>query len=77
MRDKTMKRNDVVKANAQRRAEQLAGIVGPLRDGGKSLREIAGELEAVGVKTARGGVWSAVQVKRVLERLDKPQKSST
>jgi DNA invertase Pin-like site-specific DNA recombinase len=75
MRDKTMKRNDVVKANAQRRAGQLSGLVGPLRDAGKSLREIAGELEKAGVKTARGGSWSAVQVKRVLERIDTPQKT--
>ncbi|WP_170372384.1 recombinase family protein [Ruegeria arenilitoris] len=69
LRDKTMKRNDAVKANAQRRAEKIAGIVVPLREAGKSLREIAGELDKAGVQTARGGKWSAAQVKRVLERL--------
>jgi hypothetical protein len=36
--------------------------------GAMSLREIAGGLNARGIKTARGGEWSAVQVKRVLER---------
>lgn len=69
LRDKTMKRNDAVKANAQRRAERLRGLVIPLREAGKSLREIAGELDRVGVETARGGTWSAAQVQRVLQRL--------
>lgn len=69
LRDKTMKRNDAVKANAQRRAEKVAGIVVPLREAGKSLRDIAAELDKAGVETARGGKWSAAQVKRVLERL--------
>lgn len=70
LRDKTMKRNDAVKANAQRRAEKVAGIVVPLREAGKSLRDIAVELDRAGVETARGGKWSAAQVKRVLERLN-------
>jgi DNA invertase Pin-like site-specific DNA recombinase len=33
-----------------------------------SLRAIAGALNARGIRTARGGEWSATQVKRVLER---------
>lgn len=69
LRDKTMKRNEVVKANAKTRAEKVAGIVQPLRDAGKPLREIAEHLDKAGVKTARGGHWSASQVKRVLDRL--------
>jgi DNA invertase Pin-like site-specific DNA recombinase len=36
----------------------------------KSLRAIAEALNARGVRTARGGAWSAVQVKRVLRRAD-------
>ncbi|SIO00719.1 recombinase family protein [Vannielia litorea] len=70
MRDATMKRNEAVKANAQRRAEKVEGVVVPLRQNGLSLRAIAEELNRVGVKTARGGQWQASQVKRVLERLD-------
>ncbi len=70
LRDKTLKRNDAVKANAQRRAEKIAGIVVPLREAGKSLREIAAELGNAGVETARGGRWSAAQVQRVLQRLE-------
>lgn len=70
LRDKTMKRNDAVKANVQRRAEKVAGIVAPLRKTGKSLRDIAAELDKAGVEIARGGRWFAAQVQRVLQRLE-------
>lgn len=69
LRDKTGRRNAVVKANAQRRADSVAGLILPLREAGRTLREIAAELDRAGVKTARGGTWQASQVKRVLERL--------
>lgn len=69
MRDKTMRRNDVVRENASRRARSVAGIVVPLREAGSSLREIAAELNKAGVQTARGGVWSATQVQRTLSRI--------
>ena len=69
LRDKTLKRNRVLIANAEERASRLAGIVVPLRRTGASLREIAENLEQAGVKTARGGRWQASQVKRVLDRL--------
>lgn len=69
LRDATMKRNAAVKANATARAEKVEGLVVPLRDAGRSLREIAEELNRAGVETARGGRWQASQVKRVLERL--------
>ncbi|MHA7827060.1 MAG: recombinase family protein [Roseovarius sp.] len=69
MRDKTMKRNVAIKANAAARAQKVAGIVLPLREAGKPLREIAAYLNRAGVQTARGGQWQASQVKRVLDRL--------
>lgn len=69
LRDKTMKRNQAVKANAAARAKKIEGIVTPLRDAGKTLREIADELNRAGVATARGGSWQASQVMRVLDRL--------
>ena len=68
MRDKTMKRNEAVKANATRRADNISGIILPLREAGKTLREIASELDKAGVETARGGSWSATQVQRVISR---------
>jgi len=67
LRDATMKRNAAVKANAKSRAESVIGLVRPLRDSGKPLREIAKHLDAAGVRTARGGRWSASQVQRVLD----------
>lgn len=69
LRDKTMKRNAAIKANATARAERVAGIVLPLREAGKPLREIAKHLNRAGVQTARGGQWQASQVMRVLARL--------
>jgi DNA invertase Pin-like site-specific DNA recombinase len=69
LRDTTMKRNEVVKLDAQRRATDLQGVLLPMRQAGKSLREIATELSRLGVKTARGGEWTAAQVSRHLSRL--------
>ncbi len=70
LRDKTMKRNEVIKADAQKRAQKVAAMVVPMRDAGKSLREIAEALNGAGVQTARGGKWQASQVMRTLERLE-------
>lgn len=70
LRDTTMKRNEVLKADAQQRASRLSGVVQPLRENGASLREIATALNNAGIKTPRGGGWQATQVKRLLERLE-------
>jgi DNA invertase Pin-like site-specific DNA recombinase len=72
LRDKTMKRNAAVQANAKARADKVAGVVLPLRQQGATLREIAEALNTSGVATARGGKWQPSQVKRVLERLAAP-----
>jgi hypothetical protein len=69
LRDATLRRNEAVRANAEKRAQKLAGIILPMREAGKSMREIAAELDIVGVSTARGGSWTPSQVKRVLDRL--------
>ena len=69
-RDATMKRNEAVKAQAQRGAENVAGIVLPLRAKGETLRQIAETLNKSGVPTARGGRWQASQVQRVIKRLE-------
>lgn len=70
LRDPTMKRNAILKEQADARAGNLARIVQPLRERGSSLREIATALNTAGLATPRGGVWHAVQVKRLLERLE-------
>lgn len=43
-------------------------MISSLRDQGKSLRAIAGELTARGIRTRRGGPWSAAAVNAVLAR---------
>lgn len=56
----------------QQNADDFAAKVRPtieaLRASGMSLRGVAAELEALGVKTARGGSWTATAVKNVLSR---------
>ena len=69
LRDITMKRNDVLKAQAQQRAGKLEGIVLPMRERGDSMRAIASALNSAGIATPRGGKWQAPQVKRLLDRL--------
>lgn len=69
LRDKTGRRNVAVQREARKRANQVADIVLPLRDQGKTLREIAATLNGAGIATARGGQWQASQVQRTIERL--------
>jgi DNA invertase Pin-like site-specific DNA recombinase len=57
-------------AKANSRASDLAPIIEELRGAGAvSLRQIAAGLNAKGIRTGRGGEWSAVQVQRVLGRI--------
>jgi DNA invertase Pin-like site-specific DNA recombinase len=57
------------RAAAIKRAKALAPMVAAIQaSGASSLREIAASLNARGIPTAQGGTWSAMQVKRVLER---------
>jgi hypothetical protein len=55
---------------ARSRAADLAPILADVRiSGASSLREIAAGLNDRGIPTARGGEWSAMQVKRLLEQI--------
>lgn len=69
MRDATMRRNVVLKANADDRASKFAGVVLPLVEAKASLRTIAAALNEAGLKTPRGSSWHAISVKRLVERL--------
>jgi DNA invertase Pin-like site-specific DNA recombinase len=52
------------------KARDLAPILEELRASGAiSLRQIAAGLNAKGIKTVRGGEWSAGQVQRLIERV--------
>lgn len=70
MRDATMKRNDVLKAQADERAQKVSDIILPMREAKMSLRKIAAALNASKVPTPRGGKWSPSSVKYTLDRLD-------
>jgi len=56
----------------QARAAAFAGSVAPiaaeLRAAGMSLRQVAAELAARGVRTPRGGAWTATAVRNVISR---------
>lgn len=55
---------------AARRAADLRPIIAGIRASGiESLNGIAAELNRREIPTARGSMWSAVQVGRVLERV--------
>ena len=57
------------RAEAVERARALAPVVAEVRAGGaSSLRAIAAGLNMRGIATVQGKPWSAMQVKRVLER---------
>lgn len=69
LRDKTAQRNAAIQRNALQDAQKVQALVQPLREAGKSLRAIAAALDASGTPTPRGGLWTASQVQRVLDRL--------
>jgi DNA invertase Pin-like site-specific DNA recombinase len=58
------------KAEARRRAAELAPVLRDLKQQGLSLRGMAAELTKRRVPTARGGAWHPQLVARVLERLE-------
>ena len=57
---------------AEQRALDLAPVVTELRrEGAGSLRGLAHGLNERGIPAARGGVWSAAQVQRIVARLER------
>ena len=68
LRDETMRRNEVLKEKADREAERLVKVIGPMREGGATLTTIAETLQDMGIPTTRGGKWTAKQVSRTLAR---------
>lgn len=61
---------EVRRAKADAFAEKRRGVVEPLLAAGLSFAKIADALTARGVKTARGGSWSAMAVSRLVKRLE-------
>ena len=71
LRDKTMKRNEAMQVKADSHAERFMKTIGPMKEAGLNLSQIAEALNSNGVKTVRGGNWTATQVSRVIERQSK------
>ncbi|MCB1989775.1 MAG: recombinase family protein [Burkholderiaceae bacterium] len=65
LRQNIEERRDAANAFAAKLHHTLAGF----QARGLTQRQMVAELNAVGIKTARGGEWSLVQVQRVLARL--------
>jgi histidinol dehydrogenase len=54
---------------ANRKAADVAQIIADVQaSGASSLRQIAAALNDRGIPAARGGEWTAIQVKRVVDR---------
>lgn len=71
LRDITRKRNEALQRNALAFARKVQSIVQPLRASGATLAAIAEALDQASISTARGGTWTPMQVRRVIERLDR------
>ncbi len=69
LRDKTMKRNDAIKAKADADAARVMHVIEPMIVAGKSLQGIARALDEAGISTPRGGRWTAMQVSRMVARV--------
>jgi hypothetical protein len=54
--------------NACMHASNVLPVIRQIAAGGASLRKIADELNARGIKTARGGLWYAGTVRNVVAR---------
>lgn len=54
------------KAVVSKRSDLIPVIEGLKSEGAKSLRAIANALNSAGLTTARGGQWTATQVRRVV-----------
>jgi DNA invertase Pin-like site-specific DNA recombinase len=62
------KGNAVKAARASKRAADLLPVIAPLKADGASMRQIADRLTRRGIPAPRGEIWSAVAVKRILDR---------
>ncbi len=69
LRDKTGRRNAASKAQANIRANKLAGVVRPMQESGATLTAIAEALNEANFSTPRGGSWHPTSVKRLIDRL--------
>lgn len=69
VRPKTEARNAAIQAKAKGEAAKVWRVIEPMRQAGKSMASIAEALNAMKVPTSRGGQWTAMQIKRVIDRV--------
>jgi DNA invertase Pin-like site-specific DNA recombinase len=69
LRPKTGARNAAIKDKAKQEAEKVWRVIQPMRQAGQSMAAIAETLNTMRVPTSRGGVWTAMQIKRVIDRV--------
>ena len=69
-RPEAQRRHDAIKAMADANAERVSSVILRSRKEGRSYRDIAAELNRLGVTTAQGNEWYAIQVQRYAKRLD-------
>jgi len=69
IRPKTEARNDAIQAKAKAEAMRVWGGIEPMRQARKSMVTIANALNSMKVPTSRGGEWTPMQIKRVIDRV--------
>ncbi len=69
LRTNTAARNKASKAIADAKAQDVAGIILPMREAKATLQQIADALNAANVPTPRGATWKPMSVKNALDRL--------
>jgi DNA invertase Pin-like site-specific DNA recombinase len=66
----TLAGREAIQKRADAFAHSVAPMIGELLQAGGSLRQVAVKLAERGIRTSRGGVWSADAVRRVLLRTE-------
>lgn len=70
LRPNTLTRNDAARDRATAEAEKLRGVLAPMAATGLSLRQMAAALAGAGKVNRKGAPLAAVQVARLLDRLE-------
>lgn len=70
LRPSTLRRNDAARERAAKEAEKLRGVLAPMAAAGMSLRAMSSALAGAGRVNRKGAPLAAIQVKRLLERLE-------
>ena len=70
LRPNTLTRNDAAREKATAEAEKLRGVLAPMAAAGLSLRQMSAALAGAGKVNRKGAPLAAVQVARLLDRLE-------